>query len=100
MSDSFNLPPLNALKAFEASARLQSITLAAKELHVTHGAVSRQVKQLEEHLGITLLSKHAPMPVCVSISRVTKPLAKFISLAWILSGKPNKRLLFWPDPAP
>ncbi len=57
MSDSFNLPPLNALKAFEASARLQSITLAAKELHVTHGAVSRQVKQLEEHLGITLLSK-------------------------------------------
>ncbi len=58
MSDSFNLPPLNALKAFEASARLQSITLAAKELHVTHGAVSRQVKQLEEHLGITLLSKH------------------------------------------
>ena len=57
MSDSFNLPPLNALKAFEASARLQSITLAAKELHVTHGAVSRQVKQLEEYLGITLLSK-------------------------------------------
>ncbi len=57
MSDSFNLPPLNALKAFEASARLQSISLAAKELHVTHGAVSRQVKQLEEHLGITLLSK-------------------------------------------
>lgn len=57
MSDHFDLPPLNALKAFEASARLQSITLAAKELHVTHGAVSRQVKQLEEHLGIALLSK-------------------------------------------
>ena len=57
MSDYFNLPPLNALKAFEASARLQSISLAAQELHVTHGAVSRQVKQLEEHLGITLLSK-------------------------------------------
>lgn len=57
MSDHFDLPPLNALKAFEASARLQSVTLAAKELHVTHGAVSRQVKQLEEHLGIALLSK-------------------------------------------
>ena len=57
MSDHFDLPPLNALKAFEASARLQSITLAAKELHVTHGAVSRQVKKLEEHLGIALLSK-------------------------------------------
>lgn len=57
MSDHFDLPSLNALKAFEASARLHSITLAAKELHVTHGAVSRQVKQLEEQLGITLLSK-------------------------------------------
>ena len=57
MSDYFNLPPLNALKAFEASARLQSITQAANELHVTHGAVSRQVKQLEEHLGVTLLGK-------------------------------------------
>lgn len=58
MSDNFNLPPLNALKAFEASARLQSISLAAKELHVTHGAVSRQVKQLEEHLAVSLLAKH------------------------------------------
>lgn len=58
MSESFNLPPLNALKAFEASARLQSITLAAEELHVTHGAVSRQVKQLEKHLGVALLDKH------------------------------------------
>lgn len=58
MSERFDLPPLNALKAFEASARLQSITLAAKELHVTHGAVSRQVKQLEEHLAVTLLAKH------------------------------------------
>lgn len=57
MSDHFNLPSLNALKAFEACARLQSITLAAKELHVTHGAVSRQVKQLEEQLGLELISK-------------------------------------------
>ena len=58
MSEHFDLPPLNALKAFEASARLQSITLAAKELHVTHGAISRQVKLLEEHLAVTLLAKH------------------------------------------
>ncbi len=57
MSNHFNLPPLNALKAFEASARLQSITLAAKELHVTHGAISRQVKLLEEHLSVALVSK-------------------------------------------
>ena len=39
------LPPLNALRAFEAAARLQSISKAGEELHVTHGAISRQ-KQL------------------------------------------------------
>ena len=48
------MPPLNALKAFEATARLQSITQAAVELHVTQGAVSQQVKILEEYLGVTL----------------------------------------------
>lgn len=44
------LPPLNALRAFEAAARLGSFTRAAAELHVTHGAVSRQVKLLEDYL--------------------------------------------------
>ncbi|MDH4559614.1 LysR family transcriptional regulator [Pseudomonas sp. BN411] len=52
-----DLPPLNALRAFEAAARLQSISRAAEELHVTHGAVSRQVRMLEEELGIALFSK-------------------------------------------
>lgn len=45
------LPPLNALRAFEAAARLQSVSQAAAELHVTHGAVSRQIRALEEQLG-------------------------------------------------
>lgn len=45
------LPSLNALRAFEAVARLGSMSLAAEELHVTHGAVSRQVRALEEALG-------------------------------------------------
>ena len=49
-----DLPPLNALRAFEAVARLSSVTRAAEHLHVTHGAVSRQLKVLEEHLGIAL----------------------------------------------
>lgn len=57
MIKSASLPPLNALKAFEAAARLQSISLAAKELNVTHGAISRQVKQLEESLNLSLFSK-------------------------------------------
>ncbi|WP_343582860.1 LysR substrate-binding domain-containing protein [Herbaspirillum sp.] len=44
------LPPLTALRAFEATARLLSFTAAANELHVTQSAVSRQVRILEEHL--------------------------------------------------
>ncbi|MDH0101236.1 LysR family transcriptional regulator [Stutzerimonas stutzeri] len=52
-----DLPPLNALRAFEAAARLGSLSEAARELHVTHGAVSRQVKQLEEQLGVGLFVK-------------------------------------------
>lgn len=49
-----DLPSLNALHAFEAAARLQSVSRAADELHVTHGAVSRHVRTLEQQLGVTL----------------------------------------------
>ncbi|RCH06779.1 bacterial regulatory helix-turn-helix, lysR family protein [Pseudomonas aeruginosa] len=52
-----DLPSLNALRAFEAAARLHSISLAAEELHVTHGAVSRQVRLLEDDLGVALFGK-------------------------------------------
>jgi LysR family glycine cleavage system transcriptional activator len=48
------LPPLNALRAFEASGRYFSFTGAAKELLVTQGAVSRHVSALEEWLGVKL----------------------------------------------
>ncbi|MDR6856673.1 transcriptional regulator GcvA [Variovorax guangxiensis] len=51
------LPPLNAIRAFEAAARHMSITLAADELSVTPGAVSRQIKSLEETLGLQLLKR-------------------------------------------
>lgn len=51
------LPPLNALRAFEAAARLLSFKNAARELHVTAGAVSHQVKLLEEHLGRPLFRR-------------------------------------------
>ncbi|MFI4989063.1 MAG: transcriptional regulator GcvA, partial [Alphaproteobacteria bacterium] len=51
------LPPLNALKAFEAAARHVSFLKAARELHVTPGAVSQQVKALEEELGVTLFRR-------------------------------------------
>lgn len=51
------LPPLNALKAFETAARLGSLTYAARELQVTHGAVSRQVVLLESWLGVALFQR-------------------------------------------
>src|SRR6187399_3261359 len=52
------LPPLNALRAFEAVARHQSVSAAADELCVTHSAVSRHVAKLEEHLGEKLFTRH------------------------------------------
>ncbi len=51
------LPPLNALKAFEASARHLSFTKAAKELHVSQAAISHQIKHLEERLNIKLFRR-------------------------------------------
>ncbi len=49
-----SLPPLNALRAFEAFGRHGRMTTAADELCVTHGAVSRQIRQLEQWLGFPL----------------------------------------------
>jgi LysR family glycine cleavage system transcriptional activator len=51
------LPPLNALRAFLVAARHLSFSHAAVELNVTHGAVSRQVRGLEEFLGVTLFER-------------------------------------------
>lgn len=52
-----DLPPLPALRAFEAAARLGSVSRAAEELHVTHGAVSRHVRTLEDALGLPLFAR-------------------------------------------
>jgi len=51
------LPPLNALRSFEAAARYESFTRAAEELHVTQSAVSQQVKALEAQLGVRLFNR-------------------------------------------
>lgn len=51
------LPPLPALRTFEAAARLLSYSRAADELHVTHGAVSHQIRALEEQLGLALFAR-------------------------------------------
>ena len=51
------LPPLNALRAFEVTARHMSVTKAADELAVTPAAVSHQIKALEDHLGLSLFER-------------------------------------------
>ena len=53
----YRLPPLNALRAFEAAARHLSFKRAAAEMHVTPGAVSQQVKALEDQLGTPLFER-------------------------------------------
>ena len=52
-----DLPSLSALRVFEAAARHLSFTRAAKELHVTQGAVSHQIRALEEELGYPLFTR-------------------------------------------
>lgn len=63
------LPPLNALKAFEAAARSESFTRAAEELNVTQGAISQQVKALEATLGIKLFSRERQRLVITEAGR-------------------------------
>jgi LysR family glycine cleavage system transcriptional activator len=53
----YRLPPLNALRAFEAAARELSFTKAAVELNVTPAAVGYQVRRLEDHLGMKLFHR-------------------------------------------
>jgi len=52
-----HLPPLNSIRAFEAAARHLHLGKAADELSVTHGAISKQIANLESHLGFTLFAR-------------------------------------------
>ena len=57
MAASDRLPPMQALRAFEAAARTGSLTRAAELLHVTHGAIGHQIKALESELGVRLVER-------------------------------------------
>jgi LysR family glycine cleavage system transcriptional activator len=54
-----NLPPLNALRAFEAAGRHNSFAKASEEMHLSPGAISRQVRLLEEYLSLRLFDRKA-----------------------------------------
>src|SRR5438128_10607820 len=64
-----SLPPLNALRSFEAAARHVSFTRAAEELCVTQGAVSHQVKALEVELGVKLFNRERQRLVITDTGR-------------------------------
>lgn len=63
-----HLPPLNALRFFEAAARHSSFARAAEELHVTPAAVSQQIKLLEDHLGVVLFKRGKTLALSESAS--------------------------------
>lgn len=63
------LPPLNALRIFEVTARAGSYTEAARELHLTHGAVSRQIQLLEAALGQPLFQRDGQRQVATAHAR-------------------------------
>jgi LysR family glycine cleavage system transcriptional activator len=51
------LPALHSLRTFESASRLGNFTRAAAELHLTHGAISHQMKGLERELGVVLFHR-------------------------------------------
>ncbi len=65
-----HLPPLNALRFFEAAARHRSFARAAAELHVTPAAVSQQIKLLEDHLGTALFRRGKTLELIESAEEV------------------------------
>ncbi len=86
------LPPLNALRAFEAAARLLSFTKAAEELHVTQAAVSHQVKGLEEYFGFPLFERRTR---ALSLTEAGKRYLPELTLALDTIEKATKNVL--PD---
>ena len=93
-----NLPPLNALRAFEAAARTGSYVSAALELHVSPAAVSQHVRNLEEYLGKKLFSRHNNRVVLTDAGRavqsgISEPLLSISTLTeQVKSGTTRSRL--------
>jgi LysR family transcriptional regulator, glycine cleavage system transcriptional activator len=83
------LPPLNALRAFEASARLGSFVAAAGELRVSAAAVSQQVRRLEQYLDTTLFQRLARGLVLTEAGRDYLP---ELSAGFDLLGESTARL--------
>jgi len=92
------LPPMQALRAFEAAAREKSLTRAADSLNVTHGAISHQIKALEADLGARLVER-AGRGIRLTdegerfASRVRAAFAELTAAVQEISARANPRLL-------
>jgi len=92
------LPPLSSLRPFEAAARLESFSRAAAELHLTHGAVSHQVRALEQFLGTPLFARHGrrvalTAPGRAFAERVRRALGEIAEAAAQVRGATHERRL-------
>jgi LysR family glycine cleavage system transcriptional activator len=70
------IPPLNALRAFEAAARRLSFTKAAEELNVTPGAISQQIRQLEDYAGTPLFKRTGRSVLLTDAAQASLPLVR------------------------
>lgn len=77
MSDAQDrLPPLNALRAFEVAARRLSFTKAAEELNVTPGAISQQIRQLEDYAGTPLFKRTGRSVLLTDAAQESLPMVR------------------------
>ena len=83
------LPSLNRLRAFSAVAEAGSYTLAAERLNVTQAAVSQQVKALEKHLGLTLVTRRGRG---IELTSSGAGLARELSMGFEIIGRGVERL--------
>lgn len=84
------MPPLNPLRVFECVARIENLTGAAHELHVTQSAVSRQIAVLESYLGVELLRRERHG---VSLTRIGRAFADQIVPAFATIAGATEELL-------
>ena len=77
------LPSLHALRTFEAAARHGNFSRAAAELHITHGAISHQMKALERELGVALFP--SPQPRCATDRARPRPRRRRCATRWTAS---------------
>jgi DNA-binding transcriptional LysR family regulator len=96
MTAGHELPPLNAIRAFEAAARRGSFVEAAKDLHVTHWAIGKQIRLLEDWLGVPLFERRTRGVVLTDqgtalLGDVTSALSRLASATGRLRGPDRPR---------